>query len=175
MSAPEFSRPIKPRALPAGTITVEADEAERAALAKRFGITAIHSLTSEVEFGEKDGAVLAEGRLAATLEQPCAVTREDFTYEVSETFSLRFVPAGRMGEYEEEAEFELTEDDLDEIEYVGDSFDLGEAIAQELALAIDPYREGPGAEEAREQADIESDENRTPSGPLADALAALKK
>ena len=175
MSAPELSRPIKPRALPAGTMTIEANEAERAALASRFGITAIYSLTAEVEFGEKDGAVLAEGRLAATLEQPCAVTREDFSYEVSETFSLRFVPEGRMGEYEEDAEFELTEDDLDEIEYEGDSFDLGEAIAQELALAIDPYREGPGAEEAREQAGIESDENRKPSGPLADALAALKK
>ena len=175
MSASELSRPIKPRALPAGTMTIEADEAERAALAKRFGITAIHGLTAEVEFGEKDGAVLAEGKLAATLEQPCAVTREDFTYEVSETFSLRFVPEGRMGEYEEDAEFELTEDDLDEIEYEGDSFDLGEAIAQELALAIDPYREGPSAEEAREKAGIESDENRKPSGPLADALAALKK
>ena len=175
MSASELSRPIKPRALPAGTMTIEADEAERAALASRFGITAIHTLTAEVEFGEKDGAVLAEGKLAATLEQPCAVTREDFTYEVSETFSLRFVPEGRMGEYEEDAEFELTEDDLDEIEYEGDSFDLGEAIAQELALAIDPYREGPSAEEAREKAGIESDENRKPSGPLADALAALKK
>ncbi|MCA0902932.1 YceD family protein [Qipengyuania aquimaris] len=175
MSAAELSRPIKPRALPTGIMTVEADEAERAALASRFGITAIHGLTAEVEFGEKDGAVLAEGKLAATLEQPCAVTREDFTYEVSETFSLRFVPEGRIGEYEEDAEFELTEDDLDEIEYDGDSFDLGEAIAQELALAIDPYREGPGAEEAREEAGIESDENRKPSGPLADALAALKK
>ena len=175
MSAPELSRPIKPRTLPAGTMTIEADAAERTALASRFAITAIHSLTAEVEFGEKDGAVLAEGKLAATLEQPCAVTREDFTYDVSETFSLRFVPEGRMGEYEEDAEFELTEDDLDEIEYEGDSFDLGEAIAQELALAIDPYREGPDAEEAREEAGIESDENRKPSGPLADALAALKK
>lgn len=175
MSAPELSRSIKPRSLPAGTMTIEADEAERAALARRFAISAIHSLTAEVEFGEKDGAVLAEGKLAATLEQPCAVTQEDFTYEVSETFSLRFVPEGRMGEYEEDAEFELTEDDLDEIEYEGDSFDLGEAIAQELALAIDPYREGPGAEKAREKAGIESDESRKPSGPLADALAALKK
>ncbi|MBX7514442.1 DUF177 domain-containing protein [Qipengyuania sp. GH38] len=175
MSAAELSRSIKPRALPAGTITIEADAAERAALASRFGITAIHSLAAEVEFGEKDGAVLAEGKLAATLEQPCAVTREDFTYEVSDSFSLRFVPEGRMGEYEEDAEFELTEDDLDEIEYEGDSFDLGEAIAQELALAIDPYREGPGAEEAREKAGIESDESRKPSGPLAEALASLKK
>lgn len=175
MSAHELSRPIKPRALPAGTMTVEADEAERAALASRFGITAIHSLTAEVEFGEKDGAVLAEGKLAATLEQPCAVTREDFTYEVSETFSLRFVPEGRMGEYEEDAEFELTEEDLDEIEYEGETFDLGEAIAQELGLAIDPYREGPGADAARDEAGIESDEEREASGPLAEALSALKK
>ena len=175
MSAPEFSRPIKPRALPAGTMTIEADAAERAALASRFGITAIRSLTAEVEFGEKDGAVLAEGKLAATLEQPCAVTREDFTYDVSETFSLRFVPEGRMGEYEEDAEFELSEEDLDEIEYKGDAFDLGEAIAQELGLAIDPYREGPDAEAARAAAGIESDEDRAPSGPLAEALRGLKK
>ncbi|MXO96405.1 DUF177 domain-containing protein [Erythrobacter aquimaris] len=156
-------------------MTIEADEAERAALARRFGITAIHSLNSEVEFGEKDGAVLAEGKLAATLEQPCAVTREDFTYKVSETFSLRFVPEGQLGEYEEDAEFELTEEDLDEIEYEGETFDLGEAIAQELALAIDPYREGPNADDARTEAGIASDEERTPSGPLAEALKELRK
>ncbi len=171
----ELVRLIKPRALPAGMMRVEVSEAERGALAKRFGITAIHALTAEVEFGEKDGAVLANGQLLATLEQPCAVTREDFTYEVSETFSLRFVPAGSLGDYEEGEEFELTDEDLDEIEYEGDAFDLGEAIAQELGLAIDPYREGPHADERREEAGIESDEDRKPSGPLAEALAALKK
>ena len=171
----ELVRLIKPRALPAGTISIEANEAERAALAKRFGITAIHALTAEVEFGEKDGAVLADGKLAATLEQPCAVTREDFTYDVSEAFSLRFVPEGGLGDYEEDEEIELTKEDLDEIEYEGDAFDLGEAIAQELGLAIDPYREGPDADERREEAGIESDEDRTPSGPLAEALRGLKK
>lgn len=173
--ANELVRLIKPRALPAGTTSVEANEAERAALAQRFGVTAIHALTAEVEFGEKDGAVLANGKLAATLEQPCAVTREDFTYDVSEAFSLRFVPAGGMGDYEEDEEFELTEEDLDEIEYEGETFDLGEAIAQELGLAIDPYREGPDADERREEAGIESDEDRKPSGPLAEALSALKR
>ena len=171
----ELVRLVKPRALPAGEMAIEASADERAALATRFDVLAIEDFTATVGFEEKDQAVIAKGTLSAGISQPCAVTREPLSYRVEEEFSLRFVPAGQMGEYEEDAEFELTEDDLDEIEYEGDSFDLGEAIAQELALAIDPYREGPGAEEAREQAGIESDENRKPSGPLADALAALKK
>ena len=171
----ELARLIKPRALPAGSMIIEADEAERAALARRFGVSEIHKLTATVEFGEKDGAVLADGTLCAKVEQPCAVTREDFAYDISESFSLRFVPAGTMGDYEEDEEFELTEEDLDEIEYEGETFDLGEAIAQELGLSIDPYREGPGADERRAEAGIESDEERTPTGPLAEALSALKK
>lgn len=171
----ELVRLVKPRALPAGEMSVEASDTERSALARRFSVTAIHRLTATVEFGEKDEAVLANGTLSARIEQPCAVTREDITYDISESFALRFVPAGTMADYEEDEEFELTEEDLDEIEYEGETFDLGEAIAQELGLAIDPYREGPGAEERRAEAGIESDEERAPSGPLAEALSALKK
>lgn len=175
MSDLELSRLVKPRALPAGTMTVEADDAERVALAKRFGVTAIHGLNANVAFDTKDGAVLANGTLAATIEQPCAVTQEDFTYEVSEPLALRFVPAGSTPEYAPDEEIELDSEDLDEIVYEGETFDLGEAIAQTLALAVDPYREGPGADAARKAAGIVSDEDITPSGPLAEALAALKK
>ena len=38
MSRPELSRLVKPRALPAGPMMVKASEAERAALAERFGV-----------------------------------------------------------------------------------------------------------------------------------------
>jgi hypothetical protein len=113
--------------------------------------------------------------LAATITQPCAVTREELSYDVSEPLMLRFVPAGSVPDYAPDEEIELDAEDLDQIEYEGDAFDLGEAIAQTLALAIDPYREGPGAEEARRKAGIVSDEEQAPSGPLAEALAALKK
>jgi len=171
----ELVRLVKPRALPAGIMTVKASEAERAALAKRFNVIAIHTLEAEVDFGEENDAVLVDGTLTATIEQPCAVTRDSLTYKASEPFSLRFVPAGRMPDYEEDAEFELSEEDLDEIEYEGESFDLGEAIAQTLGLAIDPYREGPGADALREEVGIETDEEARPTGPLAEALAALKK
>lgn len=171
----ELVRLVKPRALPAGAMTIEASAAECAALAKRFGVTAIHSLKAEVTFDEKDGAVLADGTLHASIEQPCAVSREDFTYDVSEPLSLRFVLEGSGHTYEPDEEVELDADDLDEIEYAGETFDIGEAIAQTLGLAIDPYREGPGAEAVRQDAGIESDEDRKPSGPLAEALSALRK
>lgn len=171
----ELVRLIKPRALPADTLEIEANADERAALSERFGVTAIPALTATAAFGEKDGAVLVDGTLRATIEQPCAVTRDPLTYDVEEAFSLRFVPPRDRGDHAEDEEFELTAEDLDEIEYEGDAFDLGEAIAQELGLAIDPYREGPGADAARDEVGIESDEERKASGPLAEALSALKK
>ena len=73
----------------------------------------------------------------------------------------------------DEIEIELAADDLDEIEYSGITFDLGEAVAQSLGLAIDPYAEGPNADATRKAAGISSDDE--PSGPLAEALKALKK
>ena len=175
MSTPELSRLVKPRALPAEAMTVTADTAEREALAQRFAVTSVPSLAAHVEFSTDDDAVLANGKLVATIQQPCAITGEELTYDVEEALALRFVPSGSVAEYAPDEEIELDSEDLDEIEYDGDAFDLGEAIAQTLALAIDPYREGEGADEAREKAGIVSDEDKAPSGPLADALAALKK
>ena len=72
-------------------------------------------------------------------------------------------------------EIELDAEDLDEIEYAGDTFDLGEAVAQSLGLAFDPYAEGPNADAVRVEKGIASDEDQAPSGPLAEALKALKK
>lgn len=177
MSQPEneLVRVIKPRALPAGPLTIEASEAERAALARQFDVTAVTVLKAVITFDEKDGAVLAEGTLDATIQQPCAVSREDLTYTISEPLSLCFVPQRTARAYEPDEEVELTSEDLDEIEYDGDSFDIGEAVAQTLGLAIDPYLEGPDADRIRAEKGIESDEDRRPSGPLAEALAKLKK
>ena len=58
----------------------------------------------------------------------------------------------------------------DEIEAEGDSVDLGEAIAEQLALALDPYPRVPGAALPGEG----EGEEPPPSGPFA-GLAALRK
>lgn len=168
MSGSELERLVKPRHLPAGTMTIDASENERFALAKRFGVAAVHSLHAEIAFDVDRETVLANGTLTAEIEQPCAITTEDFRYGVTEPLTLRFIQA-RAGTPEDE--IELTADELDEIEYTGESFDLGEAIAQTLGLAIDPYREGPNAAAARKAGLVSSEEA---SGPFG-ALAALKK
>ena len=166
-SAPELSRPIDLRQVVDGTVEIVATSEERAALAKRFGIVAIHKLEARVMLAAGDDAVEARGRLIADIVQSCAISGDDLPAKIDEAVRLRFVPEKTI----EAEEIDLEADQLDEIEYTGTSFDLGEAIAQTLALAIDPYAVGPNAEQARREAGI-SDE--ASSGPFA-ALAALKK
>lgn len=175
MPAAEFSRVYRPRALPGAPVTLEANESERAALAERFGLIAIDRLTACIDLVAKDKGVAADGTVSADIMQGCAVSGEAFAVHIEEALTLRFVPASLhdVSPEQTDLEIELDRDALDEIAYEGDSFDLGEAVAQTLGLAIDPYAEGPGADEARAAAGITSDD--APSGPLAEALAKLTK
>lgn len=167
MSAPEFSRPVDLRQVLDKPVAIEAGEAERSALARRFGLVRIARLEAEVALVVDGDAVDATGRLRAAIVQNCAVSGEDLAVAIDEPLTLRFVPEMEITE----SELELEEGDLDEITYRGTSFDLGEAVAQSLALAIDPYAVGPGAEQARQQAGLS---DAASAGPFA-ALAALKK
>lgn len=176
MSAPlppsELTRMVKTRPLPGGPVVIEASADERAALAARFGLGAVESLRAEVALEQKPRAIRATGRLKAAIMQPCAISGEDFPVTIDEPIDLRFVEENQQPAGADE-EIELEADDCDEIEYAGDMFDLGEAVAQTLGLAIDPYAEGPNADAARLAAGIVQEGEQM--GPLADLLAGLKK
>ena len=168
MTTAELPRLVKARHLSADPLVIEANEAERAALARRFGLPCILALRAVVELDREASAVRATGTLTARIVQLCAISGEEFETAIDEPLALRFVEEGRIDPAlaeDEEIEVELSGGDLDEIEYAGESFDLGEAVAQTLGLAIDPYAEGPNADAARKQAGITSD----------DALRALKR
>ena len=167
MTAAEFSRPVDRRHIAAQPVTLEANEDQREALASRFGLVAVNRLEATVMLEADGEAVNARGRLSAAIVQSCVVSGEDLPVTIDEPIALRFVPEAPV----DEDEIELEEAELDEIPFTGDVFDLGEAVAQSLALAIDPYAVGPNAEQARKDAGL-SDE--AASGPFA-ALAALKK
>jgi len=167
MNAPELSREYDIRSLPSEPVTIAASPEECAALARRFDLVAVHALEADIAFIAAREAVEANGRLRAAIVQVCAISGEDLPVAIDEPLALRFVPERAVAE----EEIELAEEELDEIGYTGTAFDLGEAIAQSLALAIDPYATGPEAERAREQAGLSTPEA---SGPFA-ALAALKK
>lgn len=171
MTACEFSRPVKARSLPEAPLAVEADDGERAALAARFGVRDIQALSASIGLSADGADVLAEGTLSARVIQTCAVSGEAFAVTIKEPLSLRFVPAVARA-HEPEDEFELSIDELDHVEFENGAFDIGEAVAQSLGLAIDPYAEGPQADAARKAAGI-TDEN-APRGALADALSQFR-
>lgn len=169
MTGSEFSRVFDVRQAEGKVVRLEASEAERAALAKRFGLVAVARLEADLLLTRDGLAVDAKGRIVADFVQSCAISAEDLPIAVDEPLIFRFVPEATGHTPDEEVE--LDAGDCDEIEYAGTGFDLGEAVAQSLALAIDPFACGPGAEEARRRAGIIDE---TASGPFA-ALAALKK
>jgi len=168
MTAAEFSRLVDVRQADRKHMRLEASEAERAALARRFGLVRIDRLEAELNLDRQGSVVDVSGRLSADIVQSCAVSGEDLPVSIDEPLALRFVPAPAASASEEEQE--IDSGSIDEIEYEGSEFDIGEAVAESLSLAIDPFATGPQAEEARRAAGL-GDEGA--SGPFA-ALAKLK-
>ena len=166
---PEFSRRIDIRNLPAGTLKVEANADECAALAKRIGIEAVERLSAEVTMLPAGGVIAVSGQVCAAVIQLCGISNEPFPTLIDEPLALRFVQG--IASHKPDEELEIDAEACDEIEFEGTQFDLGEQIAQTLSLAIDPYAVGPNAERVRKEAGLS---DAASSGPFA-ALAALRK
>lgn len=166
----EFSRTIRldtigpaPRPL-----TIEADEAEREALARRFDLLEIDHLSAELDLSRNGEAVTADGRMRAVVTQSCVASGKPVPATIDEPFRILFSspPEGRAGE----EEIELSPEECDVVFYEGTSIDIGEAVAETLLLSLDPWPRAPDAEEALKAAGIKREEE---VGPFA-ALAALK-
>jgi len=138
---PELSRPFPLTRLGHGIdIIVNAKPEECEALAQRMGVPAIARLTCKFDLVPvPTKRIRAIGRLETEVTQICVITLEAFESIVIEDFVVNFVPAGTESE-------ELDLDAEDEIPYEGDTLDLGEATAEQLALALDPFPRKPGAE-----------------------------
>lgn len=120
--------------------TVEANAAECAALALRMLLPGVLALRCTFRLTRLTAScVLAEGHLLANVVQTCVVSLDDFTAEIDERFRVRFVPAGQEND-------DPDPETDDEIGYTAGVLDLGEAAAEQLALALDPYPRAPGAE-----------------------------
>ncbi len=158
----EFSRLYRLETLSAEPIRVaiDAGAGEREALA------------AEAELRRTGDAVTAAGRLRAKVTQSCVGSGEPVDAEVAEDFRVDFRPL--PADSKPDDEIELGEGELDVVFYEGGAVDLGEAVAQTLLLALDPYPRSPAAEAALREAGVKSEEEaRVESSPFA-ALAALK-
>ena len=169
----EFSRPFRIDTLSAEPrpVAIEAEAGEREALARRFGLVAIARLAAEAMLSRRGEEVVAEGVLRGAVTQSCVASGEPVEAEVEEPFRIAFRPH-RPAQPEEEVE--LSEDELDVTFYDGASIDLGEAAAETLSLALDPYPRSPTAEAALREAGVKTEEEaKAEASPFA-ALAALR-
>ncbi len=125
---------------------VVASAQERAALAALYDLPEIAALRGRFALRHEQGGVIAADlEMQARVTQTCVVSLENFEATLRETSELRFVPAASLPE---SAGLELDPETLegpDEIQYAGETLDLGAALAEQLALALDPYPRKPGA------------------------------
>jgi uncharacterized metal-binding protein YceD (DUF177 family) len=149
-------------------VDLVADDDERRAIAARLDLATLHRLEAHASLARDGEKIRATGRVAASLDQCCVVTGEPVAAHVDEAFEIAFVPEPRTGA---EEEVELRPEDCDVVFHDGAAIDLGTAIADTLALSLDPYPRSASAETALREAGVLSEEE---AGPFA-ILARLRK
>lgn len=170
MPTPEFSRPVRidQVARLSGSVTIVAEEAERIALMRRFRLLALDRLDADYLIAEENGALIARGRLRAALAQPCVASGVAVPETIDTDFVLRFVAEGEDVQGDE---LELDAEDVDTIGYSGNVIDMGEAVAETMALSMAPYPRSPDADSYLKAVGVLSEDQ---SGPFA-ALLALQQ
>ena len=128
-------------------LTLEPDEAQRAALAKTLGLRSLPAFTAKVTAKPWLDGVELTGRFDAVVEQVCGVSLDPFEQPVEGEIEVRAVPHGSPhaappegGELELDLE---APDPPDELE--SDTIDVSHYVVEHLALEIDPFPRKPGA------------------------------
>jgi uncharacterized metal-binding protein YceD (DUF177 family) len=135
---PEFSRPFEVAKLPNSGAheKISADQKERAALAKRLGVPALHALEAKLLVKSwRGGGFKVSGELQADIDQVSVVSLEAFRQVLAFPVERYFVTTGNQGDD--------IDDDLVDV-WSGGAIDLVEIVAETLALELDPYPRKPG-------------------------------
>ena len=143
-----LSRPFVVTRLPdrGAHVVVEADEAEREALAADLDLVAIGSLVATFRVQGKPERVRVTGRVEAAVTQTCVVSLDEFDSHVDEHVHVEFrVPdeRERRAPPSSDGEVETDIDAPDEI--VNGRIELGALAAEFLALGLDPHPRKPDA------------------------------
>lgn len=138
----EFSRQI-----PIEAITLEKHESvfdaaadERRALAARFGLDAVEELTGRAVLRRLDKErIRLEAQFRAAIVQLSVVSLDPIRQEIKVSFGQDYLLSGPVAEDVDDSEsIDLEGEDPPE-PVQDDTIDVGEAVAQRLALALDPY------------------------------------
>ncbi len=126
-------------------LEVTPSESERAALARRFGFLGLPAFSARATVDRRAGGqVVVEGRLRGRIVQACILSLDPVTQELDETFRIVF-RQGLAEELDAENGETVLSAQVDAPEpLAGNMLDVGEIVAEQLALAADPYPRRPG-------------------------------
>ena len=169
---PEFSRfeSLDKLGRSSKPVRIEATAEECAALARRFRLQALDRLAAEYVLAAEGQAVIANGRIEAALTQACVASGAPVPEHLNEPFAIRF--EREPVDASPDDEMELSADDCDVIFFSGDRIDMGEAVAETLALSMNPYPRAAEADHLLRQAGVLSEEE---AGPFAKLRQLTKK
>jgi uncharacterized metal-binding protein YceD (DUF177 family) len=170
-ASPEFSRPIDIARIGSSEVVhdISADAGERAALAQRFGLLGMDRLEGRVRLRRTHGGTMVRlaAHFTAEVTQACVVSLEPVHNHVEDDFVILF------GDAQPGQDVTVDPESEGDIEPFPDGpLDIGEAVAQELSLALDPYPHAPGAQV--EAAAPPDDAPEAPE-PRVNPFAALEK
>ena len=136
----EFARLVSTARLGADAMLyrLTATAEERAALARRFALVSLDHFAAAVELSRQGRDIRLAAEITADVVQLCGVTLEPFACRVADRATLlyrRKAPSDDLA----------VEDEVYEI-LAGDEIDIGEAVAQQLSLALPSFPRAPGAE-----------------------------
>jgi uncharacterized metal-binding protein YceD (DUF177 family) len=141
-STPEFSR-LVPLARVGSEFRqeIEATVEERERLARRFALVSLDRLMATVALHRESGKLVRlDADFAAEFAQECVLTLEPVPGNITQSFTLLYGPAE-----DEAGEIELDADAPAFEPLTGDAIDIGEAVAQELSLALPEFPRDPDA------------------------------
>jgi len=150
MQEEPFSRVLRVDALPkeGQTVTIEANAAERRALADFLKLPSIDALIASFTLMRSpNGRVRVTGAVHGELTQVCVVSLDPCPATVDEEVDIRFAPGADGGGARRPAAEPETVSMTDEGEpdpIVDGKIDLGALAAEFFALGLDPYPRKPG-------------------------------
>lgn len=144
---PEFSRIISVSRIPpkGAEEHLEAKPAERAGLTKRFSLLDLPSLKAEISLipGSRQ-TINAKGKIEADIVQQCVVTLDPVESHLSLDVDVVFLPSEDPDK--DSAKSTSLEELEGEFEYFSSGkIDIGELVAQQLGVNLDPYPRKPDA------------------------------
>lgn len=149
-------------------VTLTLEEDARATLAEAFELLDLPAVSAQATIWPVDEGVTLRFHLRAQVVQQCVVTLEPVPGDVDETITLHYTPRAVLEETHRVVDIADDDDPPEPLD--GDRLDLGAAVAEHLALSLDPFPRKADAVLPQSA----TDGKHEATGPFA-ALARLKR